>query len=259
MSGYARKRLDWSLVGCVPGHHTYAPDEASLREHLRVDTPVGEAWRCLRCGAYVPAPPRGHGPADEAPVPLRGQQLRDAIVLRVLAVDRVLKGLVVFFLAFGVVEFRIHHDAVRRAFEQDLPLLQPLADHIGWDLADSSVVHTLHRVLDAPDRTLLWVIAGMIVYGLLQLAEGVGLWLLRRWGEYLAAVATALFIPIEVYELVERVTWLRVAALVINVAALAFLIYRKRLFGVRGGAAAEEAERHEENLLQVARAAGTGP
>jgi uncharacterized membrane protein (DUF2068 family) len=90
----------------------------------------------------------------------------------------------------------------------------------------------------------------------LQFVEGTGLWLLRRWGEYFAAVATSIFIPLEVYELVERITWPRVIALAVNVGAVAFIVHRKRLFGVRGGGAAYEAERHEASLLQVIAAAG---
>ena len=82
------------------------------------------------------------------------------------------------------------------------------------------------------------------------------MWLLRRWGEYFAAIATSLFIPLEVYEIVERVTWLRVGALIINVGAVVYLVYRKRLFGAHGGRAAHEAERETESLIQVAIAAG---
>ena len=70
---------------------------------------------------------------------------------------------------------------------------------------------------------------GVLAYGALELLEGVGLWLMRRWGEYVAAVGTSVFIPLEVYELVERVTWVRVAAMVVNVAAVIYLLWTKRL------------------------------
>ena len=66
---------------------------------------------------------------------------------------------------------------------------------------------------------------------------------------------TAVFIPLEVYELLERVTWLRVAALALNVFAVIYILWTKRLFGFRGGRAAFEAERHSESLLEVERAA----
>jgi uncharacterized membrane protein (DUF2068 family) len=248
--------LDWNLLACARRHRTYAPTEPALRAHLRVETPVGAAWRCLRCGTYVPGPPRGAGPADEAPAVLRGQQLRDAIVLRLLALERWTKGLAVLFVGYLVLRFREDRDAVRRAFEADLPLVEPIAGRLHWNLADSHLVHAIRTALDSTPAALLFVAGALATYGVLQLVEGTGLWLLRRWGEYFAAVATSIFIPIEVYELVERVTWPRILALAVNVAAVAFIVYRKRLFGVRGGDAAYEAERHEESLLQVAAAAG---
>jgi uncharacterized membrane protein (DUF2068 family) len=102
--------------------------------------------------------------------------------------------------------------------------------------------------------TLLLVALLMFGYAMIQVVEGAGLWLLQRWGEYFAAVATSVFLPLEVYELTERITVLRVAALVINVAAVVYLVLSKRLFGVRGGRAAFEAERHSESILEIEQA-----
>src|SRR5262249_42147525 len=66
--------VDWSLRACArKGHVTYAPTEPELRRRLHAATPVGEAWRCLRCGAFVPGRPHGSGPADDAPLVPRGR------------------------------------------------------------------------------------------------------------------------------------------------------------------------------------------
>lgn len=230
---------------------TYAPTEPELRARLHTDTPVGRAWRCLRCGTFVVGEPRGEGPAADAPLVLRGRVLRDAVILRLLAVERFAKGIIVLLAAYGVHRFRKNQDAVHRAFDEDLPLLKPIADKFNYNLSDSSVVHTLRKVIEAESSTLRWIIIGLIVYGGLQLTEAVGLWLLKRWGEYFAVVATSLFIPIEIYELTERVTWVRIGALIINIAAVIYILLSKRLFGLRGGKAAHEAEGHEASLLEV--------
>src|SRR5262249_46674871 len=129
----------------------------------------------------------------------------------------------------------------------------------GWNLDDSSIVHTIRTVIEARSSTLLWVAVGLAGYGALQVVEAVGLWLLKRWGEYFAVIATSLGLPIEIYELTEKVTWLRIGALVLNLAAVLYILLTKRLFGVRGGHAAYEAERHETSLLEVEVAAGGGP
>ena len=248
--------VDWNLRVCGRhGHVTYAPDEDEFRARLHTHTPVGEAWRCLRCGTFVLGAPVGTGPAEDAPIVLRGRALRDATVLRLLALERFSKGLLVLLGAYGVFHFRARHDAVQKAFQEDLPLLRPLADKLGWDLDSSSIVHTIRTVVEAKTSTLLWLAIGLIVYGVLQLVEGVGLWLLQRWGEYFAVVATSLFIPVEVYELTEKVTWFRAAALLVNIAAVLYIALSKRLFGLRGGHAAYAAERHETSLLEVEAAA----
>ncbi len=244
--------MDWNLRHCSrKGHTTYAPTEDELRARLYTETPLGEAGRGLRCGDYVLGPPKGSGPADEAPEVLRGRALRDAVILRLLAVERGGRALLILAAAYGIWRFRAHQDAVQRAFNEDLPLLRPLAEKLHYNLDESAIVHTLRSVIEARTSTLAAVAVGLLVYGLLQIVEAVGLWLLQRWGEYFAVVATSLGIPIEIYELVERVTVFRVGALVLNIAAVIYLLLTKRLFGLRGGKAAHEAARHEASLLEV--------
>ena len=237
------------------GHLTYAPVEDDLRARLHAQTALGSAWRCLRCGDFVLGEPRMAGPAADAPLVPRGRALRDAIILRLLAVERFTKGVLVLAAGYGVIRFRGGRDAVQRAFHEDIPLLKPFTDKIGWDLQNSTIVETIRRVVEARSNTLLWVAIALIVYGVLQLVEGAGLWMLKRWGEYFALIATSLGLPIEIYELAERLTWFRVVTLVINVAAVVYLLVSKRLFGLRGGRAAYEAERHELSLLEVEHAA----
>ena len=244
--------MDWNLRTCARrGHITYVPDEPELREPLAAITPLGDAWRCLRCGTYVLGPPHGRGPASSAPLVARGAVLRDAVVLRLLAVERFIRGLLIAGGAYGVWRFQTAQSGLRQLFEKDLPLARPLAAQFGVDLDQSAVVRWLRESLTARSSTLRWVAIALAGYAALQIIEGTGLWLLRRWGEYFAAVATSIFLPIEIYELTERVTWLRIGALIVNVAAVGYLVYTKRLFGARGGGAAYDAERREASLLEV--------
>jgi uncharacterized membrane protein (DUF2068 family) len=78
-----------------------------------------------------------------------------------------------------------------------------------------------------PTRIRELGIAAML-YGLLFATEGIGLWMQKRWAEYLTIIATGSLIPLEVYELIRRVTVPRGLALVANVAAVVYLIYRLR-------------------------------
>jgi uncharacterized membrane protein (DUF2068 family) len=244
--------VDWNLRACSrSGHVTYAPDEPALRERLEARAPLGETWRCLRCGCYVLGPPHGSGPAEDAPVLLRGRALRSAFILRFLAVERFIRGALVLLLGLAVLQFKSSQVSVRQVFDRDLAAAKPLLDQLGWNATDSGLIHSVERALNAKGSTLDLVAAFLIFYGVLQLVEGVGLWMLKRWGEYFAVVATSLFLPLEIYELSEKVTALRVGALLLNLAAVGYLLLSKRLFGLRGGHRAYLAEQHEASLLEV--------
>jgi len=74
------------------------------------------------------------------------------------------------------------------------------------------------------------VAIGAIAYALLEGSEGVGLAMRRRWAEYLTVIATGLLIPYELYEVIRHVTLFKVGALLLNLAVVGYLAYRKRLF-----------------------------
>jgi len=252
--------MDWALRACGwHGHYTYEPDEQDLADRLHVQTVAGVAWRCLRCGTFVPGEPVGSGPADHAPEVPRGRLLRDRWLMRALAIERLARGLLLVVAALAVFKFRSSRETMRAGFDRDLPLLRPLADQIGWDIDRSKIVHLIDQAFSLSTTTLLWVSIGILCYAVLQAIEAVGLWLVKRWGEYFAVVATSIFLPLEIYELTEKITVLRIGALLINVAAVVWLIYSKRLFGLRGGGAAYHAEHSTESLLSVERSAVAVP
>jgi uncharacterized membrane protein (DUF2068 family) len=244
--------MDWNLRSCSRrGHVTYAPDEAEYRAKLQAQTPLGDAWRCLRCGSYVLGEPHGSGPAENAPVLLRGKALRSAFILRALAIERWFRALVLILLGIAVFKLKSTQVSIQSLFEKDLTALDPFFRQIHFQVSDSSTIAAIEKVLHAKPSTLNLIAVGLILYGALQLLEGVGLWSLQRWGEYVAVVGTTAFIPLEIYEITERVTWLKIVLLLINVAAVVYLLWSKRLFGIRGGGKAYEESLHEVSLLEV--------
>jgi uncharacterized membrane protein (DUF2068 family) len=251
-----RRRFDWSLLGCArSGHVLYAPDEPALRARLQTSGPVGECWRCLRCAAFVPEAAPPGGPAEDAPLVARGAALRDEVLLRLFAVERWVRALVLFGGAYVVHRFAGRQDQLRQAFDNATPALRQVFGQAGFDLQHSKTLELLQKIVDAKPTTLTWIIVGLVVYGVVETVEGVGLWLLTRWGEYFAFVATGMFLPLEVYELAHRVSALKVVTFLVNLALVLYLVLAKRLFGVRGGKAAFEQARHAASLLEVERAA----
>ena len=244
--------MEWNLRTCARrGHVTYAPDEPEFRAKLEADTPLGDAWRCLRCGTYVLGEPHGTGPAEDAPILLRGKALRAAFILRLLAVERWVRGAILLLLAAAVFKLKSTQASIKQYVDRDLKALKPFFDQIHFNVSDSATIHAIEKVLNAKSSTLNLIAFGILFYALLQVVEGIGLWVLKRWGEYVAVVGTTLFIPLEVYELTDKISWLKVGALLVNVAAVLYLVLSKRLFGVRGGHAAYEASLHEVSLLEV--------
>lgn len=242
----------WELHTCARrGHVTYAPDDDALADRLSGRTGLGEVWRCLRCGDFVPGPPHGRGPTEDAPLVIRGKALRQAIIVRVLAVERWIRALLIACAAWAVWKFHGAQGSIQAALDRDLPLLRSS----GIKVDQMTAIHELEKALAAKPSTLALLSLALVAYAVLELVEGVGLWLLTRWGEYFAVIATSVFLPLEVHDLTKGITFTRAAAFAINVAAVVYLLFSKRLFGLRGGRRAYDEERRGEQLLDVERAA----
>jgi uncharacterized membrane protein (DUF2068 family) len=245
--------VDWSLLSCGRGGHvTYAPDEPALRGRLTAQTPSGEAWRCLRCGTFVIGPPGAGGPAAAAPQVRRGKEVRSAFILRIFAIERLLRALVIGAAAFGVWRFSYSRLSLEQEFNRALPDVRRLYTDLGFNFQHSTLIGLVNHALALNSRTLGYLAIGLAVYAVIELVEGVGLWLLKRWGEYFAMVATSIFLPYEVYDLTVKFTVLRLLTLVVNLALVVYLVVSRRLFGVRGGKKAYEERMREDSILDAA-------
>jgi uncharacterized membrane protein (DUF2068 family) len=248
--------VKWNLFGCaLRGHVTYEPDEPELSRRLMAQTAGVVAWRCLRCGAFVTDGQHGRGPAASAPLIRRGKELRSELLLRVFAVERFLRFLIIGAAAYGVWRFRYDKAGIQRAFNNDLPAIRALYRDLGFDVNHSKLLGFIQHSFTLNPRTLLYLAIGLAVYAIIELVEAVGLWLGQRWGEYFALIATSLFLPYEIYDLTVKITWLRVAAFVVNLLLVVYLLWTKRLFGVRGGKRAYDARLRAESVIEMEQAA----
>jgi uncharacterized membrane protein (DUF2068 family) len=244
----------WELVTCgLQGHVTYAPDDEALAGRLSGNTGLGEVWRCLRCGAFTLGEPDGRGRPEDAPMVMRGKALRQAIIVRALGVERFVRALLIGLAAYAVWKFRGARGSIQATLDRDLPLLR----ESGFKVDQMTAVHELEKALAAKPSTLTLLTLALIAYALVEVVEGVGLWLLKRWGEYFAVVATSVFLPLEIHDLTKGITMTRLVTFTINMAAVVYLLISKRLFGLRGGRKAYDEERRGEQLLGVERAATT--
>jgi uncharacterized membrane protein (DUF2068 family) len=99
------------------------------------------------------------------------------------------------------------------------------ADHLPLAAGHQAVTDAVAKLISAsPSKKEIAAVAAF-AYAALFTVEGIGLWLERVWAEYLTIIATTSFIPFEIYELMKRVTALRGAVLVANIAIVIYLIY----------------------------------
>jgi len=140
-------------------------------------------------------------------------------VLKLIALFRWSKAVVLVAAAFGAARL-LHPGAAQRIarWAMQLPFA---AQHRFVSEAIAKITH-----LDT--TKVAWIVAGLLAYAALFALEGLGLWLEKRWGEWLTIVATTSFIPFELYELVRRATAVRGAFLAANVAIVIYLVWRIR-------------------------------
>jgi uncharacterized membrane protein (DUF2068 family) len=190
-----------------------------------------------------------------SPLLRRGKELRSELILRVFAVERFLRFLILGGAAYGVWRFKYDRVGIQRAFNNDLPAIRALYRDLGFNVSNSKLLGFIQDSFTLTSRWLTYLAIGLAVYALIELVESAGLWLGKRWGEYFAMVATSIFLPYEVYDLAVKITWLRVAAFVINLLLVIYLAWTKRLFGIRGGKKAYEARLRTESVIEVEQAA----
>lgn len=70
-------------------------------------------------------------------------------------------------------------------------------------------------------------------YAAVFAVEGVGLWMQKRWAEWLTTIITASLIPLEMWEFVHRPNLGKAAVVVANAAIVAYLVWHVRGSGRR--------------------------
>jgi uncharacterized membrane protein (DUF2068 family) len=245
--------MDWNLYRCGRiGHITYAPDEPALREYMHATAIAGVLWRCLRCGTFVPGEPTDQGPAMESPVVKRGREIRSELILRVFAVERFIRFLLFGGVAYLIWQFGHSKQSIEHIFNRDLPIVRSTFNQLGFDISHAKLLLDVRTIFHFSPQALSLLAAGVAAFAVVELIEGIGLWLSKRWGEYFAMVVTSLGLPYEIWELTHKVSWFKLALFAINLALVLYLVLTKRLFGVRGGRTAFEERLRGDSVFEEA-------
>ena len=136
--------------------------------------------------------------------------------LRALAVYEAAKGALVLLAGFEVLSL-MHHEA--QHFAEHWVAQFHLNPAKGYPRI---FIDAMTNVTDAR----LWALAGLaLVYAGVKGVLAYGLWLERRWAEWLAVAGGAIYVPAEAYEIAHGATWTKMLLLIANVCIVAYLIY----------------------------------
>jgi uncharacterized membrane protein (DUF2068 family) len=134
--------------------------------------------------------------------------------LVLIAAYKALQAGLFVLIGFGALHL-LHKDAADE--------LADLAGYLHFNSEWRLVDFILDKAELLNDPLLRRIGAAAFSYAGLSLAEGIGLYLEKAWGEYLTLAITASFLPWEIFEIAHRLTLTRVGLLAINILVLLYL------------------------------------
>lgn len=139
--------------------------------------------------------------------------------LRVIAVFKFFKT--ALLIGVGLSAFRLVHRDVAAFLQHWVDVFKVAPGHHLLDVA-------LAKAANLRPEQIRNLGLGSFVYAGLFLAEGTGLWMQKRWGEWLTVIITGSLIPLELYEIYRHPSAIKFAALGVNVAIVIYLIWHMR-------------------------------
>jgi len=146
--------------------------------------------------------------------------------LKFIIIEKFILGAISVLLSLGIISL-VNYDMEK--FANNVIILFNL------DMDNYYIDNAVKKLGVIGNGTIIGISIGMFSYGWLNLIESYGLHRRKRWAEWLTVVATGLFIPFEVYEVIQAQTALRIGALLLNVAIVYYLAKHKELFKKNNG------------------------
>lgn len=154
--------------------------------------------------------------------------------VRAVAFFEALKGTLVLVAGFGLLSL-VHRDL------EDLA--ERVVRHSHLNPASHYPRIFIEAAANTTDARLRTLAAMAFAYSTVRFVEAYGLWKMRVWAEWFAIISGCLYLPVELYELIERATLIRAGVLVVNALIVAYLLYVR--FSHTGRAAEDVIHRTE--------------
>jgi uncharacterized membrane protein (DUF2068 family) len=147
--------------------------------------------------------------------PARTGPTRHNRLLLLIAAYKFLYALLFFAIGIGA-HHLLHKDI---ADQVDL-----LARHLRFNPESRLINFILDKAALLNDPLLRRIGFVAFCYATVTLAEGIGLYFEKAWGEFLTLAITASFLPWEIVEIFRRLTWFRAGLLIINALVFLYLL-----------------------------------
>ncbi len=139
--------------------------------------------------------------------------------IHLIAIFEAVKGVIGLIAGFGILSL-MNRDIAD--FAEDL---------VGF-LHLNSEGRLAHRIVETvtrlnPSNIKIFFILSL-VYATVRFVEAYGLWRLRAWAEWFAIISGSLYIPIELYELIQKPTFTRAGVLIVNIVVVIYLYSFRR-------------------------------
>jgi uncharacterized membrane protein (DUF2068 family) len=155
---------------------------------------------------------------EETPVRARARRDRWIVLIGAFKLAQAL-----LFLLLGIGAIRLlHRDLVGivEHFIYQLRFINPEGRLVNLILV---------KVAQIDPHRLRQISAAIFVIAAMDALEGTGLVLEQTWAEFVTLILTASLLPLEVWELVRRVTWMKLGLTVINLAVVVYLVFYVRM------------------------------
>ena len=149
-------------------------------------------------------------PNNPAPTP----RLRRAPTLYFIIGIKFLKGTMALLLALSA--YSLTDNNLPEEFRR-------LLEFFHLDPEKKFFLNLADRVAEITPANLKWVAIGSIVYGCFMLMQAVGLVFRVSWIVWLVIAESAFFVPVEVFELAHRPSWVKLVILAVNVLIVWYL------------------------------------
>jgi uncharacterized membrane protein (DUF2068 family) len=142
----------------------------------------------------------------------------DNRLIRLIALFKLLKAVLLVVLGMGALHL---HTDVASVAEHWVKVL-------GLDPDNRYVDGALQKVANLTPDKIRNLGIGSFIYAVLFLTEGIGLWMVKRWAEWFSVIITSSLVPVEVYQIYLRPSPIKILVLILNIAVVAYLVYRIR-------------------------------